>query len=212
MEEHAKLVIDEWGCWHPDGSGPSRGGNLFEQQSTMRDAVVAALTLNIFNNNCEKIRMANVAQLVNNLHALFLASGENCIVTPTYYVFHMYKEHQGAAAVRTAVEADRIGYLDKDGREESIPSLSVSASHKDGCATITIANLNAEEDAHIRLEPVGRSFAAAAEMTILSHSDFHAHNTFENPDRVTEKRETIDTGGKITIPKAGIVSIRAQLL
>lgn len=212
MEEHAKLVIDEWGCWHPDGSGPSRGGNLFEQQSTMRDAVVAALTLNIFNNNCEKIRMANVAQLVNNLHALFLASGENCIVTPTYYVFHMYKEHQGAAAVRTAVEDDRIGYLDKDGREESISSLSVSASHKDGCATITIANLNAEEDAHIRLEPVGRSLAAAAEMTILSHSDFHAHNTFENPDRVTEKRETIDTGREITIPKAGIVSIRAQLL
>lgn len=84
MEEHAKLVIDEWGCWHPDGSGPSRGGNLFEQQSTMRDAAVTALSLNIFNNNCEKIRMANVAQLVNNLHALFLASGENCIVTPTY--------------------------------------------------------------------------------------------------------------------------------
>ena len=73
---------------------PQQGGNLFEQQSTMRDAAVTALTLNIFNNNCEKIRMANVAQLVNNLHALLLVSGENCIVTPTYHVFHMYKNHQ----------------------------------------------------------------------------------------------------------------------
>lgn len=124
----------------------------------------------------------------------------------------MYKEHQGAAAVRTVVEADMVGYLDKDGREESIPSLSVSASHKDGCATITIANLNAEEDAHIRLKPVGRGFSADGEMTILSHSDFHARNTFENPDCVTEKTETIDTSGEITIPKAGIAAIRVRLL
>lgn len=72
-QDELKLVVDEWGCWHSDGSGPSKGYNLFEQQSTMRDAMVSALTLNIFNNHCDKIRMANVAQLVNNLHSFFLA-------------------------------------------------------------------------------------------------------------------------------------------
>ena len=57
------MYVDEWGCWHKDGSGPSKGYNLFEQQSNMRDAVVTALTLNIFNDRCDVVGMANVAQL-----------------------------------------------------------------------------------------------------------------------------------------------------
>ena len=79
----------------PAPNNPSGVQNLFEQQSTMRDAMVTALNLNIFNNNAEKIKMANVAQLVNNLHCLFLAGGEHCITTPTYHIFDMMKWHQG---------------------------------------------------------------------------------------------------------------------
>ena len=83
MEKEAKLVFDEWGTWHKPGSGPSKGANLYEQQSTMREALVAGNTLNIFQNNCDKIRMANIAQVVNNLQSLMLAAGDRCITTPT---------------------------------------------------------------------------------------------------------------------------------
>ena len=103
LEKNMKLVVDEWGCWYKWGSGPSKGKNLFEQQSTVRDAVVSALTLNIFNNNCDKVQMANVAQVCNNLHALFLADENNFIETPTYYVFDMFKGHQGGNALKTVV-------------------------------------------------------------------------------------------------------------
>ena len=140
-QEYAKLVIDEWGCWHPDGSGPSIGENLFEQQSTMRDAMVTALTLNIFNKHCDKIRMANVAQLVNNLHALFLARGEHCITTPTYHVFDMYKEHQGAESIVVTVTNN----------EDFESSVTVSASVKDNKTLITIGNLSCTEDSEIVL-------------------------------------------------------------
>ena len=99
------LVIDEWGCWHPDGSGPSKGYNLFEQQSTMRDAIVSALTLNIFNNNASKILMANVAQLCNNLHALFLSGKENLITTPTYHVFDMYNSEYAYNTLKSAIKS-----------------------------------------------------------------------------------------------------------
>lgn len=128
MQDSVKLVIDEWGCWHPDGSGPSKGYNLFKQQSTIRDAAVTALTLNIFNNHCEKIRMANVAQLVNKLHCLFLAGGEHCIETPTYYVFDMFKEHQGANVIETFVTEN----------SDFANSVSVSASVKDSKTLITV--------------------------------------------------------------------------
>lgn len=198
MQNYAKLVIDEWGCWHPDGSGPSKGYNLFEQQSTMRDAMVTALTLNIFNNHCEKIRMANAAQMVNNLHCLFLAGGEHCIVTPTYHVFDMYKEHQGAQAVRTVVTEN----------EEFASSITVSASRKDGKTLVTIGNLSCTEDAEITLEGVGGGIPMQAKAILLHHGDMHAHNTFEAPETVVPQELVLDVTKSIMVPKAGILAIR----
>jgi len=197
VQDKLKLVIDEWGCWHPEGSGPSQGANLFEQQSTMRDAMVTALTLNIFNNNCEKIKMANVAQLVNNLHALFLSSGENCITTPTYHVFDMYKGHQGAEAIDIVV-------TDNDDFEKSI---TVSASVKDNRTLITIGNLSCTEDAYIILKSVGMDIPTEVQAMLLYHEDMHAHNTFENPETVVPIEFSINTESPITIPKTGILSI-----
>jgi len=197
MEEYAKLVVDEWGCWHPNGSGPSKGYNLFEQQSTVRDGVVAALTLNIFNNHCDKVRMANCAQLVNNLHALFLSGGDKCITTPTYHVFDMYKEHQGGEAITATV-------TDNDNLESSI---SVSASVKNGRTLVTIANLSCTEDAEISLEAVGETLPSNAEAILLYNEDMHAHNTFENPDCVKPEKIDINISKPFILPKTGIISI-----
>lgn len=198
QQDRLKLVIDEWGCWHPNGSGPSKGANLFEQQSTVRDAMVTALTLNIFNNHCEKIKMANVAQLVNNLHALFLSCGEKCITTPTYHVFDMYKEHQGAEGINVTV-------TDNDEFENSI---TVSASVKDGKTLVTIGNLSCREDAEITLAGVGADIPKTAKAVMLYHEDMCAHNTFEQPDNVTPKEMELDPTKPIIIPKTAILAIR----
>ena len=200
-DKHIKLVIDEWGCWHDKQQSPSNGYNLFEQYSTMRDAMVAALTLNIFNNHCEKIRMANVAQLNNNLHSLFLSGGENCIATPNYYVFDMYKEHQGAEAIRTVTTNN----------EEFSSSVSVSASIKDGFMLITMGNLSCKEAAEVSLESVGVKLAETCEAILLAADDIRDHNTFDNPNAVTSRAVDIDPTKPFTIPKAGILSIRAKI-
>lgn len=200
-QNELKLVIDEWGCWHPDGSGPSKGYNLFEQQSTMRDAMVSALTLNIFNNHCDKIRMANVAQLVNNLHALFLAGGENCIVTPTYHVFDMYKGHQGAEAIEAIVTNN----------EDFASSVSVSASVKGDKILVTLGNLSCTEDTEISLEGVGIGLGGNGKITLLANEDMHAHNTFENPDTVTPTTLDFDLTKAFVLPKAGIAAIELEI-
>ena len=132
MEKHARLVVDEWGCWHPGGSGPSRGVNLFEQQSTMRDALVAALTLDVFNNHCDKVMMANAAQLCNCLHSLFLAGGKNCVLTPTYHIFDMYRPHKNGRAVRVLHNVDPITFAGG----KTVPGISASASVKDSVLTL----------------------------------------------------------------------------
>ena len=198
MDDHMKLVVDEWGVWHADGSGPSKGGNLYEQAGTMMDAMVAALTLNIFNNHCDKISMANIAQLVNNIHSLFLASGENCITTPTYHVFDMYKAHQGATAIETTVTDNT----------DLLSSVSVSASVKDGKTLLTIANLSYNEDVSLTLEGVGKDLPDKAVGLLLRSEDVNAYNTFEAPETVVPKSVMVDLTAPITIPKTGILSLQ----
>lgn len=197
MDDHLKLVVDEWGIWHKGGSGPSKGANLYEQAGTVMDAMVAAVTLNIFNNHCDKISMANIAQVVNNIHSLFLASKEQCITTPTYHIFDMYKEHQNATAIETTVTNNA----------DIASSVSVSASVKNGKTLLTIANLSVKEDAQITLESVGMPLPPNAAGILLHSDDIRAHNTFEAPDAVVPENITVDLTAAVTVPKAGVLAL-----
>lgn len=196
-----KLVIDEWGCWHPDGSGPSKGYNLFEQQSTMRDAVISALTLNIFNNQCDKIQMANVAQLCNNLHALFLVSDDTLVTTPTYHVFDMFKEHQGALGLKTII----------DGNTDIESSVSVSASEKDGYVTLTLANLSCEKEQSVSLEGLGFDFEKCFEATVLQGDGMNSHNTPEQPENVIPVTVKYTDTTCVSLPAASVASIKLKI-
>jgi alpha-N-arabinofuranosidase len=176
----------------------------------MRDALVAALTLNIFNNHCDKVVMANIAQLVNNLHSLFLSSDDQCIKTPNYHVFDLFTPHHGAVGLRSVVasgalpdaaSADReteSGGSDQkasaaDGRLPHGASLvSCAASLKDKSLTVTLANLRYDEPVEVRLVFRGVSASGRGTMSLLAAADPHHHNTFENPDVVTVRRGNID--------------------
>jgi len=103
---HVKLIVDEWGAWHHAGTEVART-HLFGQTSTMRDALVAALTLDIFNRHADKVAMANVAQLINNLHSLFLAHEDKFVATPNFYVFEMYSAHHGGKSVPSVFARSR---------------------------------------------------------------------------------------------------------
>lgn len=195
------MVVDEWGCWHQGGSGPSKGYNLFEQQSTMRDAVVAGMTLNIFNNHCDKVMMANVAQLVNNLHSLFLAGGDQLVATPNYYVFAMMKDHQGAGGLRTVVEAEQAG---------NIAQVSASASVKDGKTLVTLVNTSYDQEAEVRLALQGGGFAGDGELVCLSAKP-DAYNTFEDPQAVRPVSSKVALNGSeavVTLPAASVCCLR----
>ena len=190
------LVIDEWGCWYPGGSGPSAGANLFEEQSTVRDAVITALTLNIFNRHADKIMMANVAQICNNLHCMLLIDGGKCVATPSYHVFDMYKEHQGANSLRVLTDCG-------DGAR-----LSVSASEKDGGRILlTVANLSPETDAEARLDLLGVRGYSAESAYVLCSGDPADCNTAEHPDRVSPRKAEAAAGKPLFFPKASVTAV-----
>ena len=200
MENKMPLVIDEWGSWYPEGSGPSRGKNLFEEQSTLRDAVITALSLNVFNNHADKIIMTNVAQLCNNLHCLFLSDGVDLITTPTYHVFDMFKEHQNGEAIRTLIE--------DNGDPES--RISVSASLKDGKLFVTAANMTLDNDLEFSFELLGAK-GEAENALLLSENDPASHNTFEAPERVTPKNAAAPDLKRIALPHASVLAFTVRL-
>ena len=196
-QHRVKLVVDEWGCWHPSGT-EINPYHLFEQMSTLRDALAAALTLDIFNNHCDKVAMANVAQLVNCIHSLFLADGEHFVRTPNYYVFDMYKDHQGAKCLKTKLEADDISYT-IDGEKRTIPGLWGSASLQENKLTLTLVNLQLKDPLETKINIIGATVKQIVQ-TVLTHQDSHAHNTFETPDVLIPKSKKLElTGEKFTI-------------
>ncbi len=171
------LIIDEWGTWYDCEPGTNPG--FLYQQNTMRDALVAAINLNIFNQHCDRVRMANIAQLVNVLQSVILTEGKKMILTPTYYAFQMYQCHQDNELLDSFMETQQIGTE----KENEVPNLheSVSVDEK-GVIHVTIANLSV--DAAYEVESiVAETRLGQVQAEILTGS-MQAHNTFENPDVV----------------------------
>src|SRR5207248_422811 len=165
------LVVDEWGTWYDVEAGTNP--RFLYQQNTLRDALVAGLTLNIFNNHCDRVRMANIAQLVNVLQALILTDGAAMVTTPTYHVFDLYKAHQNATLLPCALESDPYTV-----NGQQIPQVSVSAS-RDGAGRIhlTLRNVDPPRQADVRCELRG---VAPREVMVrgLTASAVHRHHTF----------------------------------
>ena len=132
------LVIDEWGTWFK--VEPDTNPGFLYQQNTMRDAMVAAVSLDAFNRHCDRVFMANIAQTVNVLQAIILTEGEQMVLTPTYHVFDLYKAHMDAKELDCFVEAGQLG-----NEKYQVPGISASASEKDGKVTVTLTNLNPDE-------------------------------------------------------------------
>ena len=142
------LVVDEWGAWHQVEPGTNPG--FLYQQNTLRDALVAGLTLNIFNRHCDRVRMANIAQTVNVLQAMILTDKAKMLLTPTYHVFEMYSVHHDATLLPADLSCEdyRLG-------QQQIPALSASASRdKAGKIHVTLCNLNpnAAAEVHCQLQ------------------------------------------------------------
>jgi len=176
-----KLVVDEWGAWHRSGTEVNPG-HVFGQQSTLRDALLAAMTLDTFHRHADKVAMANVAQLVNCLHSLFLADGDRFVPTPTFHVFELYKPHVGGQSVRTVWSAPPIGYarVNADG---SLRGVAGSASLHDRALTLTVVNPHISEPLTAEIGVRGRSDGNVTAVTI-AEADVHAHNTFDRPEAV----------------------------
>lgn len=203
-DHKVKLVIDEWGTWFDVEPGTNPG--FLYQQSTMRDAVVAGLTLNIFNKHADRIMMANIAQTVNVLQAVILTDGDKMVLTPTYHIFKMYKDHQENTLVGSFLTTKEL--TSEMNNKKSYPQLTESASiDENGVVYSTITNCSASEAVEIKCQVADTSVTKITAEILTG--DIHDKNDFENGERVAVKAfndfEMTADGFIATIPACSIV-------
>lgn len=201
------LVVDEWGGWYDVEKGTNPG--FLYQQNTMRDAVLAGSTLNIFNNHADRVRMANLAQCVNVLQAVILTDKAKMITTPTYYVMKMYNVHQGATLLPVNFNSPRYTY-----KGEMLPAVSVSASKdQNRVVHISLVNIDSKNKNKIEIDVKGlgvKNFTG----TILTSAKLQDYNSFEVPNKIvpTVFKNFENKSGKleITVPPFSVVVLEGK--
>jgi alpha-N-arabinofuranosidase len=193
-EKKVGLVVDEWGVWTDVEPGTNPG--FLYQQNSLRDAILAAINLHLFQAHADRITMANIAQMVNVLQAMILTDQDRMLVTPTYHVFEMLKVHQGATSLPLTLSSPDYAV-----GAEKIPAVSASAS-RDAAGRIHVSLTNANPHDAI---PVSCALAGVAARAVsgrvLTAPAINSHNTFEAPHTVEPAPFTGATlaDGKLTL-------------
>jgi len=197
-EKKIGLVIGEWGCWHKVEEGTNPG--FLYQQNTMRDAIVAAIELNVFNRHSDRVVMANLAQAVNVLQSVILTEGGKMIKTPTYHVFDLFKTHQNNEAVYCYTQNENMS------EGKNAPMISVSASVNEKSMTVTAVNCSLTEEAAVECSIFG--FKASSVSCRILTNEAHSYNDFDCHDRVSITEHTAvikDNVLKLNIPPCAVV-------
>jgi alpha-N-arabinofuranosidase len=196
------LILDEWGVWDRMVQEEQKKYGPLWQQITMRCAVAAALGLNVFHRQADKLVMCNIAQIVNVLHSLLLTEEDKCIRTPAYYAFELEKPHRSKTAVRV------------ENPDDGAPSgLSVSASRQENELVVTLVNPKHDTPMNVTCLIAGKS-AVSATARALYHADLNACNTFASPDTVLPRDHTAAVSGsgvRVELPPLSIVTAAIRL-
>lgn len=204
-EGRIKLIVDEWGTWYDKLPGTKDG--FLQQQNTVRDALVAGINLNIFNNHADRISMANIAQIANVLQSVIMTKGAIMVKTPTFYIFEMYSVHQDANLIPIDFKTENYEY-----NGESIPALTASASKKNNVTSITITNANPNRAVPIDCQ-LGNDFKSVSGK-IVTGKEITDFNDFGKEEKVFISDYTvgkIKKGAlKIEVPANSVILLQLQ--
>lgn len=180
-QKNIGLLVDEWGIW-TDVEPGTEPGHLF-QQNSMRDALIASTTFDIFHKYADRVQMANIAQMINVLQAMILTEGDKMILTPTYHVFKMYSAHQDAEFIPIELKSEDYTYGDT-----TIPAISATASTKDGKTNISLSNTNPHKSIKVHVDLSSGKVKKVNEGTFLTAPKYNSINTFTDGNIVTPKK------------------------
>lgn len=201
------MIVDEWGTWYDVEPGTNPG--FLYQQNTMRDALVAGINLNLFNKHSDRVKMANIAQMVNVLQSMILTEGEKMVKTPTYHVFDLYQVHQENDLLASSLETEQVGLED----EYMVPNLTESVSvDANGVLHITMTNVDLEKAYPVEAVLLGKEAGEIKAEIVTGH--MQDKNTFEAPETVGVQGfdgvQATKEGISFTIPACSVLHIAVK--
>ena len=201
------MIVDEWGTWYDVEPGTNPG--FLYQQNTMRDALVAGINLNLFNKHSDRVKMANIAQMVNVLQSMILTEGEKMVKTPTYHVFDLYQVHQENDLLASSLETEQVGLED----EYMVPNLTESVSvDANGVLHITMTNVDLEKAYPVEAVLLGKEAGEIKAEIVTGH--MQDKNTFEEPETVGVQGfdgvQATKEGISFTIPACSVLHIAVK--
>lgn len=209
-EKRVWLIVGEWGTWHEQEEGSVPG--FLYQQNTLRDALTAALTLDIFHQHLDRVKMANIAQTVNVLQAMILTKGDRMLRTPTYHTFDLYKPHREATALPFFLDRGHYRY---EGEEGTLPALSATASrHGEGLLNLSLTNIDPHRSRTVEVTVQGKNLTRIQTARILTAPEMNTHNTFDEPNRLVPQpfRGAALDGAllRVTLPAKSLVTLQLE--
>ena len=208
-ENRVALLLDEWGTWFDVEPG-TNPGHLY-QQNTMRDAMVAALNFDVFHKYTRRLKMANIAQVVNVLQAMILTNETEMVLTPTYHVFEMYNVHQNAEFLASDCITNKV----KSDRKCLVPEVDATVSRKDGEMHISLVNTDLKKAKKVLVTfDNEKAVSAIVSARVLNSKDVHDYNDFGKKDVVAPKDfkdyKFTKAGLEVTLPPCSIAVLAAK--
>jgi alpha-N-arabinofuranosidase len=190
-QKKISLAVDEWGAWLAPTAGTNPG--FLEQQNSQRDALIAALNINIFARHADRVHMTNIAQMINVLQAMILTDKDKILLTPTYYVYRMYVPFQDAVFVPVTFDAGSYVY-----GETTLPRVdAIAAKARGGTLWLSLTNVDPHRSVQIELTAPGVRRASGETLT---SPKIDSINTFENPTVIAPKPVAVkSSGGKVIL-------------
>ena len=202
------LLLDEWGTWFDVEPG-TNPGHLY-QQNTMRDAIVAALNFDIFHKYTRRLKMANIAQVVNVLQAMILTNETEMVLTPTYHVFEMYNVHQNAEFIESECLTPHV----KTERKCAVPEVDATVSRKDGQMNISLVNTDLKKAKKVLVTFDEAGVKNILSARVLTSKDVHDYNDFGKADVVKpvafKDYKLTKAGLEVTLPPCSVVVLAAK--
>jgi len=207
-EKRIGLVVDEWGNWHDVEPGTNPG--FLYQQNTLRDALVAGINLNIFNNHCDRVKMANIAQTINVLQSMLLTREDQLVRTPSYYVFQMYQAHHQATMIPFELQCEKYAM-----GSEALPALTASASRDEtGIIHLSITNIDPHKSHVLACHLVGVKTIKEVSAQVLTATTMNACNDFNKAEAVRptgySQFKTNANQVQVTVPAKSVLMLSIQ--
>ena len=176
------LSFDEWNVWYrtkdeeKDMERWQIAPHLLEEKYNFEDALLVGCMLSTLHNNCDRVKIACLAQLVNVIAPIMTENGGSAWKQTIFYPFMYASLYGRGSALKPSVDCD--SYKSKEGWD--IPYLCTSVIENQGDVVVFATNRSLDSDITLDVSLDGYEGYSLVKHIELYNDDIQATNDKDN--------------------------------